>query len=106
MTAELILPPELVEEIVNRLFEKIKPLIAGKHEDDVIFDKKTLSEYLKVSVSTINKLVSNKQIPHFKIQQGQSGGVRFYKRNIDKWLQRHTRPEINQFTGNLKRAVS
>jgi len=107
--AELTLPPELVDLIADRVIEKLKPLLSGngKHEaEDTVFDKRGLSEYLRVSESTINKLVSNKQIPFFKIQQGQSGGVRFFKRDIDKWIQKHTIPELNQFTGYLKRAVS
>jgi len=108
MKAELTLPQELVSEIVDRLFEKLKPLLLGngKQEEDVIMDKKGLAKYLNVSESTINKLVSNKQIPYFKIHQGQSGGVRFFKRNIDKWISRHTIPEINYYTGKLIKAVS
>lgn len=85
--------------------ETLKPLVSGnsRHEaEDVIFDKKGLSEYLKVSASTVNKMVSNKQIPHFKIQPGQSGGVRFYKRHIDKWIHKQTIPEINPFKGGIR----
>lgn len=103
------LEPQDIEAIALKVVERLKPLIAGngKHEtEDTVFNKDGLSEYLKVSQSTINKLICNKQIPYFKIQTGQSGGVRFYKRNIDTWIQRHTIPEINQFTGYLKRAVS
>lgn len=100
MKAELTLPQELVQEIALKVAELLKPMLSGngKHEADIVFDKKSLAEYLRVSESTINKLVSNKQIPFFKIQQGQSGGVRFHKRDIDKWRQRHTIPEINPFT--------
>ena len=102
MKAELTLPPELVDLIADKVIEKLRPIVTdnGKHEtEDKIFDKKGLSEYLKLSQSTINKLIVNKQIPYFKIQPGQSGGVRFHKRDIDKWRQRHTIPDINQFTG-------
>ena len=108
MKAELTLPPELVDQIADKVIERLKPLLSGngKHEEDIVFDKKALSSYLKLSESTINKLVSNKQIPHFKIHQGQSGGVRFYKRDIDKWIARHTIPEINHYTGKLIQAVS
>lgn len=109
MKAELTLPPELADQIADKVIEKLKPLLSGNGRQDIadtVFNKEGLSEYLKVSPSTINKLVCNKQIPFFKIQQGQSGGVRFFKRDIDKWIQRHNIPEINQFTGNLKKAVS
>lgn len=104
MKAELTLPPELVQEIALQVTELLKPIIAcnGRRDaEDRVFDKKSLAEYLHLSESTINKLVSNKQISYFKIQQRQSGGVRFYKRDIDKWIARHTIPEINCFTGRL-----
>ena len=94
------LEPQDIEAIAQRVIDKLKPLIAGngKHKDNIVFNKESLSKYLNVSESTINKLISNKQIPHFKIQQGQSGGVRFSKKDIDRWIQRHTIPEINPFT--------
>lgn len=82
--------------IVEELIAKLKPLLSGNgnNKQDIIFDKKTLAAYLKVSESTINKLVSNKEIPHFKIQAGQSGAVRFRQRDIDKWIQRQSIPDI------------
>ncbi len=91
---------EDIQAIATAVIKILRPMLSDNHiAEDVIFDKKGLSEYLKVSESTINKLVSNKQIPFFKIQQGQSGGVRFFKKNIDKWILRHSTPEVNQFTG-------
>lgn len=99
MKAELTLPPEIIRAIASEVVELLRPMLAGngKAEPDVIFDKKTLASYMKVSESTINKLVSDKRIPHFKINQGQSGGVRFNKRDIDKWISRQTIPEIDTF---------
>lgn len=102
MKAELTLPQELVDLIADKVIEKLKPFVADSSKHDTaaegIFDKKGLASYMKVSESTINKLVSNKQIPHFKIHLGQSGGVRFHKRDIDKWISRHTTPELNPLT--------
>lgn len=93
------LEPEEIRAIAEAVLEQIKPLMIsgnGKQtREDVIFDKKALAEYLKVSESTISKMVSNKQIPHFKIQAGQSGAVRFRQREIDKWIQRQTIPDCN-----------
>jgi excisionase family DNA binding protein len=91
------LEQEDIDSIAQRVIEKLKPIAKGndkKVADDVIFDKKGIASYLHVSESTINKMVMNKQIPHFKIQAGQSGGVRFRQRDIDKWIQRQTIPEI------------
>jgi len=91
-----ILEQEDIELIVTKVIEAIRPLLSNSgHSEDKVFDKKGLAEYLNVSMSTINKLVSNKQVPHFKINHGSSGGVRFYKRDIDKWIQRQTIPDIN-----------
>jgi hypothetical protein len=59
-------------------------------------------------VSTVNKLVSNKQIPHFKVAQGQSGSVRFYKPAVDKWLLQKIVPavnDINEKQRSMLRAV-
>ncbi len=92
------LDPYDVEELASAVAEKLKPLVSGigkEKAEDIVFDKKGLSEYLKVSESTISKMVGNKQIPHFKIQSGQSGGVRFFKKDIDKWICRQTIPEIS-----------
>lgn len=96
------LEPEDIQAIALEVKEILLPLLSinGRHEtEDKVFDKKGLSSYLQISSSTINKMIVNKQIPFFKIQAGQSGGVRFYKRDIDKWISRHTIPEISQFTG-------
>ena len=93
-----------IEAIAQRVAEILKPMISGNGKsagEDSVFDKKGLAAFLHVSESTINKLVMNKQIPHFKIQAGQSGGVRFRQRDIDKWMQRHTVPEITPFTGKI-----
>jgi len=99
------LEQEDIHAIAMAVMEQLKPIVTDNvkhHTEDVIFDKKGLASYMKISESTINKLISNKQIPHFKIQPGQSGGVRFYKRDIDKWINRQTIPEITLFNGKIK----
>jgi len=103
MKAEL--EPQDIQAIASAVAEMLKPVIAGKgknESDDAIFDKKGLSSYMKISESTINKLVSNKQIAHFKIQSGQSGGVRFHKKDINRWIAKHTIPEIMPFAGKIR----
>ncbi len=99
------LEPQDINTISDMIIEKLRPVIVSNGNQaaiDIIFDKKGLSSYLKVSESTINKLVSNKQIPHFKIQSGQSGGVRFHKKDIDRWIAKHTIPEIMPFAGKIR----
>ncbi|MDA8086737.1 MAG: helix-turn-helix domain-containing protein [Nitrospiraceae bacterium] len=99
--------PEAYQAIASAVLEMLKPMISGSGKsagEDTVFDKRGLAAYLHVSESTINKLVMNKQIPHFKIQAGQSGGVRFRQRDIDKWMQRHTVPEVTPCTGKISHA--
>lgn len=100
------LEPSDIQAIAGAVAELLRPLLSngnGKDEtSNKVFNKKGLSEYLLISPSTINKMIVNKQIPYFKIQAGQSGGVRFYKRDIDRWISRQTIPEIAPLTRNLK----
>ena len=67
MKAELTLPPELVEEIADKVTERLKPLLSdskkGKAED-------TIFDVLK-------------EIPHFHVGKY----LRFKKSVIDKWIE-------------------
>jgi len=99
------LEAEDIQAITAAVIETLKPMLSGNGKSaggEVIFDKKALAAYLHISESTLNKMVMNKQIPHFKIQAGQSGAVRFRQRDIDKWIQRQTIPEINPFAGKIR----
>jgi excisionase family DNA binding protein len=84
MKAELSLSPELVEQIADKVIERLKPLLKGnnKPEDETIFDVKGLCNYLHVSDKWIYERTHLKAIPHLKV----NGLLRFRKRDIDKWL--------------------
>ncbi len=70
----------------------------GKNDtEDTVINKRELAVYLRTSKSTVDKLVSNNEIPFFKIANGQSGGVRFSKKNIDKWIVKRSVPEVNHY---------
>lgn len=97
-----------IEAIINGLFERLRPHLSGTesyNSSQDVFDKNDLAAYLKVSVSTINKLDMNKEIPHFKVAAGQSGSVRFYRRDIDKWISNHTIPDVNRISENHRRLL-
>ena len=47
-----------------------------------ICDIKELSEYLKISVSEIRKLVRTKRIPHFRL----GNRIKFDLKKINSWL--------------------
>lgn len=86
---------EDIQSITSSLLEKLKPFLCSvevREDQDAVYDKKGLAAYLKLSESTVSKMVSDLQIPFFKIQAGQSGGVRFRKKEIDKWITRRTIP--------------
>jgi len=51
-------------------------------EDDVL-TKKEASRYLKISISTLDRLMKTKDIPYSKI----NGRVLFLKRDLIKWIE-------------------
>jgi excisionase family DNA binding protein len=82
--AEFKIPPEFIEEIVERLYNRLKPCLSdsGKREVDVIFDVEGLAQYLKVEPSWVYNQVSQKSLPYFKTGKY----VRFRKKEIDVWI--------------------
>ena len=93
MKAELTLPPELVEEIADKVIERLKPLLSDSKKsktEDIIFDVRGLTEYLRVSKQWIYERTYLKEIPHIKKQ----GLLRFRKSDIDKWLDSDKIPAI------------
>lgn len=94
MRAEFILPEEFVDQIADKVIEKLKPLISGngRYEgEDTIFDVKGLCDYLHVSDKWIYERTHLKEIPHLKV----NGLLRFRKKDIDKWLNSFNVPAIN-----------
>jgi hypothetical protein len=85
--------PELVDEIADRVFQKLKPLLSKKQgeEEDVIFDVKELADYL----GGTPKRTHFKGIPFYKLRNKQ---LRFKKKDIDKWLEGVKSPAIEQFS--------
>lgn len=87
MKAELTLPQELVDQIADKVVERLKPLLSGgKVEPDIIFTPETLAKYLQVDITWIYKQVSLKTIPYFK----NGKYTRFKKSVIDKWIETQT----------------
>ena len=83
------LEQEDIEAIVQKIIERITPLLSckgDKHDADITLDKKELAQYLKVPVSWIDKKVCSKEIPYFSCGKY----IRFSKRAIEKWKERKT----------------
>ena len=86
MKAELTLSEEFTDQIVEKLFERMKPFLSDKgtnENGDFLFDVPKLAEYLKASKKWIYERVQFKEIPYLKV----NGLLRFRKKDIDKWLQ-------------------
>lgn len=79
MKAEL--EPTDVEQIAKRVIELIKPMILSNNKEaDTVFDKKALSEYLKVDVTWIDHNLH--VLPYFKAGKY----TRFKRSSIDLWI--------------------
>jgi hypothetical protein len=80
------LEPEDLQIIVSGIIEGLKPYLAGmRSSEDRVFDKKGLSEYLRVDVSWIDRNVY--AVPHFYVGKY----VRFKQSRIDKWIEANTK---------------
>jgi len=101
MKAELTLPPELIDLIVNKLLEGLKPLLSktDKSEDDIIFDVIGLSKYLGVTSKWIYEQTCLKTIPYLKLNNKR---LRFKKKDIDKWLDIHKIPAVSELRGKFR----
>lgn len=64
------------------LLEKLTPMIKQKLSANV-FDLKEASQYLKVSESTLRRMIAEKEIPFFRIR----GQLFFRQADIDCWIE-------------------
>jgi len=93
--------PQDIEAIAQRVIELLMPIFKnnGKPEqENIIFDVKSLCDYLKVSEKWIYERTHLKEIPHLKV----NGLLRFRKRDIDKWLNSFNIPQISMPTRILR----
>jgi excisionase family DNA binding protein len=95
LKAEFKIPPEFIEEIVEKLVIRLKPYlsVSGKKEEDVIFDVEELAKYLKVESSWVYNQISQKTLPYFKTGKY----VRFRKKEIDAWINSQMVKPVDRF---------
>ena len=68
----------------QKVAELLRPMLpAGGNQGETVFDKKTLSEYLHVDISWIDKQITKRAIPYFKMGKY----TRFKKSHIDHWTE-------------------
>jgi len=95
MKAEINIPQELVEQIADRVIEKLKPLIVvkGKYDDDSILNVRALAEYVKVDENWIYQKTRKHEIPFIK----KGKYCLFRKSVIDAWLNQDAIKPLSPF---------
>jgi excisionase family DNA binding protein len=84
LKAEVTFPLDLIDEIADKVIERLSPMLRDKDEhNDVIFDVEELAQYLKVKKQWVYERVHYKTIPYFKMGKY----PRFRRSDIDRWLQ-------------------
>jgi|GEM_PF-1214311 len=63
-----------------------------QNESDNVMTVNEVAEYLKVSIPTVRKMITNKEIPYFK--NGQI--IRFKRSDINEWLRNNSQIRIKQ----------
>jgi hypothetical protein len=102
MKAELALPDELVEAISENVFNKIKPFLSTKEEqENDFFNVQGLADYMKVSTKWIYQRTHLKEIPYIKLD----GRLIFRKRDIDKWIDGYAVPLLSESKSKLRRVA-
>jgi hypothetical protein len=77
------LEPQDLEAIARKVADLLKPLLfLNRGQEDVVFDKQGLAEYLQVDLSWIDKQITKRAIPYFKLGKY----TRFKKVRIDRWI--------------------
>jgi excisionase family DNA binding protein len=86
----LILGEDMLEAISNAVYQKLVPHLnrPGQNisDDDPIWGTGEVAQYLGVSTDLIQKLISKREIPFFKVGDRN----RFKKSKIDKWVEGRT----------------
>lgn len=78
------LEPQDIQAIAEKVVELLKPhLQASGIQEDTVFDKPGLAEYLRVDVSWVNKQITLRSIPYLKVGKY----TRFKKTHIDRWME-------------------
>lgn len=90
MKAELTLPEELVNQIVEKVIEQLKPLLSGngKQTDIILMTVDEVASFLNTSKEQIYQWVNNAQHGLGNFPYMKAGKLlRFSKSDILKWLE-------------------
>ncbi len=92
---------ELVNDIVERVVERLTPLLKynSKTDDNKLMDVKGLASYLEVKESWVYEKIHKKEIPFLKAGKF----PRFRRKHIDIWLKNPYSSELDNFNLNHKK---
>ncbi|MCG2722550.1 MAG: helix-turn-helix domain-containing protein [Thermodesulfovibrionales bacterium] len=89
---KMTLEKEDIHEIAHTVAEILKPHLGNtQREEDIVFDVKGIASYLHVSESWVYERSRLNEIPKTKPY----GVLLFRKKDIDKWLEKHSTPSVN-----------
>jgi hypothetical protein len=95
--AELTLPQELVNEIADKIIQKLMPLISGNGKQDKYMTTKELASYLGLAYSTIAN--NKKYLPHTYM----NGTPLFKQSEIEAYLEQYkVKPKDKQKNQKFK----
>jgi excisionase family DNA binding protein len=88
MNAELNIPQELIEQIADRVIQKMLPVLESWHEPDQYLNVDELSDMLGKSKAQIYQWVSRAShgLSNFPYQKA-GRTLRFSKKEVKNWLE-------------------
>jgi excisionase family DNA binding protein len=96
MKAELNIPPELAEQIADRILQKMLPILEAWHEPDQYLNVDEVAEMLGKSKAQIYQWVNRAGhgLSDFPYQKA-GRSLRFSKKEIKNWLKSNRKPLEN-----------
>lgn len=93
--------PQAIQVLDNRL-DRIEEILKNQpsQEPDRMFTVPEVAEYLHLSVPTIYRLTSHREIPYQKIDG--RGRIYFRKSGIDSWINKHSQKTISEMAEEVK----
>lgn len=87
MKAELTIPPELVEQIADRVLQKMLPVLQEWHDPDLYMNVDEVSSMIGKSKAQIYQWVNQAShgLSDFPYQKA-GRSLRFSKKDIQKWM--------------------
>ena len=91
----------LVDTIVDRVVEKLKPLLNNNHKakDNELMSVSEVAKYLQVTVSWVYERTHTRKIPFLKVGKF----PRFRKSHVDLWTLNPYHPDLDSYNLKLRK---